>query len=125
MRVWRGSDIELFGSTPGTFDIGQVFLAPAVGDEPACGYKPDGDNQVPAPQIQVASQDTEAGYDLQALVPLSLLSLDAAAGRFLLELQVSSNPTGRKRVYGTRFNSERAYQNNTDYGLFVFELEEE
>jgi hypothetical protein len=122
--VWKGSCVELFGSLPGTFAIGQVFLAPAAGDTPAAGYRAEGTDQVPEPGIRIASQTIEGGYRLSALVPVALLRLDAPPSRFLLECQVSSNPSGKARIYGTLFGSERAYENNARYGLFALDAGE-
>ena len=118
--VWKGSDIEIFGSRPDSLAIGQVFLAPAADDKPATGYRADGGKQVPTPEIRVWSETTAQGYEISALVPLTLLKLDPAEGRFMMEFQVSSK-TGKTRIYRTLFGSKYAYENNQVYGLFVFE----
>lgn len=122
--VWRGSCIEVFGSKPAKYEIGQVFLAPAAGDKPACGYRAQGNEQLPDSSILVKSEPAETGYKLQALVPLSLLKLDAGEGKFLLEFQVGADHGGKGIAHKTLFDSKRAYEFNTDYGLFVFNRSE-
>ena len=117
--IWKGSCLEVFGSMPGTFDIGQVFLAPQVGDQAAGAYRPNGTKQRPAPAIAVASAVVEGGYELSALVPLADLKLDAAKEKFLLEFQANAVGSGKRRAYKTLFGSERAYENNSAYGLFA------
>ena len=124
-RVWRGSCVEVFASMPGTFEIGQVFLAPKAGDKAAAGYVPKGDEQVPNESIRVVSAAVEGGYETQALIPLSLLKIAPDAKQFQLEFQVGADLTGRKRLHRTLFGSQRAYMNNTKYGLFGFEVPEE
>jgi hypothetical protein len=117
--AWKGSCVELFGSMPEGARIGQVFLVPAAGDAPPRAYRSVKGKQTPAPEIRLASQPTPRGYALQALVPLSLLALDAAKGRVLLEAQVSTaaSAKGGSR-HATLFGSKLAYMNNRDYGLF-------
>jgi len=116
--AWKGSCLEVFGSMEGTSAIGQVFLVPAAGDQLAKGHKAAG-GIVPAPDIKVTSQATKDGYTMTVLIPLSLLKLDPAKGRIMLEFQITSmgGPKG-KVARGTLFGSERAYERNHRYGLF-------
>lgn len=121
---WRGSCVEVFGAMPETLEIGQVFLAPQVADRSSGGYLAKGLKQVPEGRIRTQSKRTELGYEIQALIPLSLLKVKPEAKKFLLEIQVSSSK-GKKRIYANLFGSERAYENCSKYGLFVFELPED
>lgn len=118
--VWRGSDIEVFGAMVGTGNIGQVFLVPQVADSPAKAYKADR-KPVAAPGITLQSRPTDNGYELQALIPLSLLKIDPAADTCLLEIQISSVravAAGKTTaLYGTAFGSRLAYMDSTMYAL--------
>lgn len=116
--VWRGSCLEVFGSTPGSFDIGQVFLAPALADKPAAALVAQDGKQSPHTDIQVVSKPLENGYELTALIPLSLLKIDASKDSFLLEFQADSVLSGKARTAVTLFDSVHAYENNQRYGLF-------
>jgi len=113
---WRGSCFEVFGGMPAVAGIGQVFLAPAAGNEPARGYRADGSKQSPASEIRIWSMPSENGYELRALVPLALLKIDPAK-EFLLEFQVSKK-AGKARRYHTLFGSKRAYQNKQRFETF-------
>lgn len=115
--VWRGSCLEVFGSMPGSAEIGQVLLVPKAGDSPAAAYRAEGAIQVATSDVQVSSSEREDGYELQALIPLALLKLDPQKDQWLLEFQVSSE-RGKQRTHHTLFGSQRAYENNVRYGLF-------
>ena len=115
--VWRGSCLEIFGCIPGSEAIGQVLLVPMAGDSPAGAYRPEGAKQVATSDVHVSSAEREEGYELRALIPLSLLKLDPQKGKWLLEFQVSSERSGQ-RTHHTLFGSRRAYENNLRYGLF-------
>jgi len=117
--AWRGSCLEVFGSTPGSQQIGQVFLVPRAGDSPAAAYRAEGAKQVSAPDVLISSVGRETGYELRALIPLAVLKLDPEKSQCLLEVQVSSNNGGR-RTHHTLFGSQRAYENSVRYGLFEF-----
>ena len=64
---------------------------PAVGNAPALARKQCG-QEMPAPEIQVTGITHQTGYDLRALVPLSLLELDPAGGEFLFQIVVTTTP---------------------------------
>ena len=118
-KAWKGSSLEVFGSMPGKEAIGQVFLVPRAGNAPAKGLRAHAGGEKPAPAIRLQSAKTAAGYELQALVPLELLALNARPEFFTLEFQVSSQEAaGGKRRYGTVFGSQRAYQNNRKFAAF-------
>jgi len=118
-EAWRGSCIEVFGSMPGGQEIGQVFLVPQVGEAAAKGFRA-ANGIVPAADVRVESQAVKGGYVLKALIPLKLLKVDPAKGKFLLEFQMTVDPTadGKKAVRGTLFGSKFAYENNQRYGIF-------
>jgi hypothetical protein len=123
--VWKGSCLEVFGSMPGTSEIGQVFLAPGADDNPARAYRA-ADTIVKAPKVRLAAQHTGTGYELQALVPFSLLKVDPEVGRIMLEFQVTCvGGPGGKLARGTLFDSIHAYENSQRYGLFALEGENE
>ena len=115
--VWRGSCLEIFGCIPDSEEIGQVLLVPQAGDSPAGAYRSEGAKQVATSDVHVSSAEREEGYELRALIPLSLLKLDPQKGKWLLEFQVSSERSGQ-RTHHTLFGSRRAYENNLRYGLF-------
>lgn len=120
--AWKGSSVELFASKPNTFGIRQIFLVPATGGKAAAGYLAKSGGQTLTPDVKVKSEMTQTGYTLQAIVPLSLLKLNAEDGKFLLEFQIDSNVRGRGMEYQTMFGSRLAYENNQSYRLFCFEL---
>ena len=114
---WRGSCVEVFGSTPDAQAIGQVFLTPQADDNSPQGYRADGSKQTATTDIRISSTQIENGYELRALVPLSLLKIDPKK-EFLLEFQASSH-NGKSRTYHTLFGSKHAYQNNQRFGSFT------
>jgi len=98
--AWQGSCVEVFASavTSGQWHpslsnagIRQVFLIPPVGRAPAQARQQRGE-EVPAPEIQLTGTTQRTGYDLQAVVPLSLLGLAPAAREFLFQIVVTSTP---------------------------------
>ncbi len=91
-QVWDASVIEIYGSMPGGKDIGQVFLLPATAAAAATAYRQHAGRQEPAPEIRLATRNDQTGYELAALVPLSLLAIDGAAGEILLDAAVSAAP---------------------------------
>lgn len=119
----KGSCVEIFGSMPGTPYIGQVFLVPSDGTSPPEAYRQGTGKQVPAPEIRLASSRTSDGYELRALVPLSLLRLEPGKDRVLLEFQVTavtSVSQGKPVIArGTLFGSSLAYIDNSAYGIFL------
>src|SRR6185295_7234926 len=119
--VWKGSCLEVFGSAGQRAPIGQVFLAPEAPGASAGGFRP-GKKIEPATEIRVQSKPVEKGYELQALVPLSMLALDPAATEAWLEFQLGATPTpdpkGRPKnkpglQHATLFGSLRAYEDNS------------
>ncbi|MFQ5808674.1 MAG: hypothetical protein ACE5JM_03555, partial [Armatimonadota bacterium] len=119
--VWQGSCVEVFGSMPDTGQIGQVFLVPRSGDAPAKAYRSKGGKQEPEEAIRIRSAPLPTGYALQALIPLSLLRVDAERGKLLLEFQITASRSARGKrqvVRGTLFGSALAYADNRRYGVF-------
>ncbi|MCX5659055.1 MAG: CehA/McbA family metallohydrolase [Planctomycetota bacterium] len=119
--AWKGSSFEIFGAKAPGAAIGQIFLNPAAGPASARGLRSLNGKITPTPAIRLQSRDVEAGYELQALVPLSLLALDEESKQFLLEFQLTSQLDEGKRRTGTAFGSPRAYQDNSIYGRFKVE----
>ena len=117
--AWRGSCLEVFGSVRGSSEIGQVFLVPAAGDEPAkaTGVKPW--QESPMARARVASTPASGGYALRALIPLEALKATPVDGMLLLEFQATgADASGRMRPAVNAFGSKRAYEFNNAYGLF-------
>jgi hypothetical protein len=115
--LWTGSCIEVFGSTPGQERIGQVFLVPQSEQGPARGFRQDGNSTLPAPEIKVRSKAVEGGYEIQALIPLKLLSMGTMSGTSRFEIAVTTGTpetAGARR--GTIFGSPKAYADNSYYG---------
>ena len=120
---WRASCLEVFGAMPGTDkpEIGQVFLVPAVGGKPADLLVKRGRGYEPAPGAMVASEPTQAGYRLRALVPLKLIKMAPFAPVIGLEFQLTSvvAPAAKPKVRrGTLFGSKLAYMDASRYGHF-------
>lgn len=119
---WKTSCIEIFGSMPGTKKIGQILLAPALGDTPAGAWR-GGANLPFEPKVAVTSKLTRTGYELDALIPIEFLAVDPAQGKFTLEVQVDLpvNAAARKYAHPTLFGSRLAYMDSFRYGTFVIE----
>ena len=128
--LWDGSCIEVFGSSSdrerigqvfGNLQIGQVFLVPAHGGEPAKGYFQARNAQHFTPDIRVRTDPLEGGYALQALVPLRLLEASPESGRFLFEVQVTTglDAQGRQERV-TLFGTQAAYRDTAWYAMGTF-----
>ncbi|NLL83884.1 MAG: hypothetical protein GX230_06550 [Lentisphaerae bacterium] len=118
LTPWRGSCVEIFGSLPEATTVGQIFLVPGANDKPAVAYRQDGGKQIANPAIKVTSQPCDNGYEISALIPLALLTLDPNAKTILLEAQVTSTDPQKKLTPQTAFGSTRAYMNNRNYAPF-------
>jgi hypothetical protein len=123
-RLWDGSCFEVFGSMPGKEAVGQVFLLPPAGGEPAKAVRAAASGQVETPQIRMECAPRPDGYVMNALIPLSMLAIDPAANRFLLEAQVTvtdgADAGGKPKVSrGTLFGSTRAYNDNALFALVI------
>gem|GEM_PF-3263554 len=127
--LWDGSCIEIYGASPdrelighvfGNIPIGQVYLTPACGDEPAKGYTFTDNAPHLAPDIQVSSRPVDGGYAIQALVPLKYLTVNPDADRFLFEAQVTTGfGDGVTQHRANLFGSKSAYQYSSRYALAV------
>ena len=115
---WKGSCVEVFGSMPDVEGIGQVFLAPEASERASAGYKAAGAQQVASAEIRTSSATTDDGYEIRALIPVSLLKIDHSQDEFLLEFQISTS-AGKARSYHTLFGSQHAYQNSQRFGTFT------
>ena len=115
---WKGSCVEVFGSMPEKGPIGQVFLTPGTADSPAQAFRSNKGEVEPAPEVRLRTSNTEDGYELRALIPLSLLNLDSASGTMTLEFQITAAAVNGELKRNTIFGSELAYQNNQRYGRF-------
>lgn len=155
--VWEGSSIELFACMPGRhpkntdragfwYAVNQVYLAPAVADRPAAGFVRREERIVPAPEIRVTSRPTPEGYELDALVPLELLKIDAdeinriaylngasftdvsllglepRAGRFMFDARVNTVAApGQSRKRPTLFGSAAPHVDSSAFGTMRVE----
>lgn len=126
--LWNGSCVQIFAARPNERlpDISarnpqllrQMFLVPAVGDLPAAGALL-GSMAVVMDEIRVASQPTEEGYVLGALIPLSLLGIPAGSGEFLFEVLVDVPQANGTVQHTTLFGSPAPSANNRNYGQVV------
>ena len=130
--LWDGSCVEVFACNPdrerighvfGNIEIGQVYLVPACGVEPARAYRFQHNQPVPKPCVQVATAADPRGYRLQALVPFTELALDPDAVQFLFEVQVTAHLEGAPRGEGrgNLFGSPSAFNDTSRYALAVVE----
>ncbi len=115
---WKGSCVEIFGAMPGAAPIGQVFLLPAAGSEPAAAFRPEGGRAVPAPEIRIRSAPTPDGYEISALIPIPALALARTNGSWLLEAQVTTTGPDGTAQRDTLFGSASAYQDSSRFGAF-------
>ncbi len=126
--LWDGSCVEVFACNPdrerighvfGNIEIGQVYLVPAWRGEPAKGYRFQHNEAVLKPGVRVATGPAATGYGLQALVPLAELALDADAGQFLFEVQVTARIKGVAggEGRGNLFGSPSAFNDTSRYAL--------
>jgi hypothetical protein len=121
-KPWAGSCVEIFGSTPGTTRIGQVFLLPATmdGTGSATAFRQVGSESVAAPEIRVHAVSTATGYRISALIPRTLLAIEQNAGFFLVECAVQAAPdAARGLVRTTLFGGANAYATSSGYGMAV------
>ena len=124
--LWDGSCLEVFGCSPdrqrighvfGQLPIGQVYLLPACDGQAAAAYQQIDNRHRPLPEARLETQATEDGYQLQALLPLGLLGVDAGAAELLFELQLTLGPapkTGCRRA--TLFGSATPFNDVARYG---------
>ena len=116
------SGIDFYGLMPGATKLSQLMIQPPTAAAPAQARRQDGDEALPAPEIRLATQMTEDGYDLSALIPLSLLNIDPNAEEFLLESMMSAyQPRTGKSVYPALFHSTNCFTNFAMYGHFQVE----
>jgi hypothetical protein len=115
--AWKGACVEVFGSQPGGAAIGQIFLTPAAGGQPARAFAAKGGRQSPAPEVRVTGAAADGGYAIRALIPLSLLAIDGKSERFFLEFQVNMNTEGGP-LHVSAFGSTRAYMDSSAFGVF-------
>ena len=115
---WKGSSLEIFASAPGSEAIAQVFLLPAARDKPAVGLRAARPRPQRVAGIRVKTALKQGGYRLQALIPLSELSIGKEQRQVKIEFQVGA-VANRKLGFTTLFGSRFAYENNTRYGLFA------
>ena len=114
-KPWNGSCLEVFGSQVGKERIGQVFLLPGVEDTPPKTYRQQDGQQVPAPDIRIATRPTEEGYRLEALIPLGLLALSEGDATKAIEFQLTVVDEDGELSRGTLFGSPTAYKSSTYY----------
>ena len=125
--LWDGSCLEVYGTSPdrerighvfGNIPIGQVYLVPAYGDEPAKGYTFTDNAPHLMPDIQVETQPIGGGYAIQALVPLKYLAVNPDADRFLFEIMATTGfGAGITQRRANLFGSPSAYQDSGRYAM--------
>lgn len=128
--IWDGSAVEIYGCSPdrerighvfGAIPIGQVYLVPAVKDQPARGLQEKDNAQHLRPDIRIQSTPCEGGYEMQAAVPLELIGISPGADRFLMEIQVNT-PENHGLIAagrGNLFGSYTAFNDTQSYALMV------
>jgi hypothetical protein len=120
-----GSKVEVFGATPQRDNNtpGRVMLVPAVGDQPGYGMHFEKDAYVKTGSILMSTKAVEGGYDLTALIPLQLLTIDPKSESVLLELTAASSTPKGLKVLPYLFHSNNSMPgmsisyNSADYGL--------
>ena len=117
-KPWKASSFEVFASEPGSTEIGQVFLLPAVDSLPDKALVSAKDGPLPAPDIQLRTTTIDDGYRAEAIIPLAQLKLPAGATSLTLEFQFGTFDATMDLRYATVFNSVYAYQDNRRYGFF-------
>jgi len=127
--LWDGSCVEVYACSPdrerighvfGIIPIGQVFLVPAHGGQPARGLVQKENAQIVTPEIRVASEPCEGGYVLRAAIPLRHLALSQDCRRFLFEVQVGTpRSEGYLAARGNLFGSFTAFNDTSHYALAV------
>ncbi|HEY3377446.1 MAG TPA: alpha-L-fucosidase, partial [Armatimonadota bacterium] len=130
VHPWEASCVEVFGTGPDEVtiprDIGQVFLLPATANDAAGALtqyqgelEKSAGTQLPEARIQVQSSAHEAGYRLQALIPLDLLHIPAG-GPFRLEVSLTTaRAADGQRIRPTLFGSSGPNGSNQAYGRMV------
>ena len=114
---WEGSEVEVYALAADGKTICQVFLLPALGDDPVRALLQQEGEQVPLAEVRLASTPTPTGYELVALIPLSRLHLAPQADEVALELMVAATSApGGALEYATLFHSVSAFMNARSYG---------
>ena len=117
--VWQGSCVEVFGAMERERPIGQLYLLPAAGQTPAQARRRVKGQIVDAPGVHVHSEPAKDGYELSALIPLSMLPIDVDAERFLLEFRVTAaKSAGGKHQRGSAFRNGRPDIDHGPFGRF-------
>ncbi len=118
LAEWKGASLEVFCARPGSTVIRQViFLAQGAQGAGAAQLYQNGKQQATPPLRWTTVQRTNGGYDLLALIPLSVLQVDPATP-FLFEVAVVAAPApDADALYLTLFGSVHAYNNDSNYAL--------
>ena len=104
------SSLDVYAKLPGAAKITQILLHPPTATTPAQGLHHVGDEWPPTPEIRVTTRLTADGYDLSALIPLSMLGITPEAKEFLLESMVSAYQPGTGTfTYPALFHSVSAF----------------
>lgn len=122
MEQWPDSTVDVLCSRPGSQIVRQVVFHPQGPDVGKVTLYENG-NQLGEPAVRwQASPLPGGGYVLAALIPLSVVMVDADAGVFLFECAVCAAPaTGGPVQYRTLFHSVNAYTDNSRFGRMVIE----
>jgi hypothetical protein len=150
--LWDSTCVEIFGCMAGRspsnteipgghFPVRQVYLLPAIGDKPAIVLHRAKDKLTEIKDLKYESKAIAGGYEVRALIPLSLLTLDfdtiqrlhysysgyapksllgilPATGDARLEARVNRlSPTGATEK-ATVFGSPAPHVDNHAFGFF-------
>lgn len=119
LPAWQGN-FDLFVSVPNTDTVRQVvFMAQEPNAPNEVRFHINGEKQSAPPVRWTVHPKAGVGYELTALIPLSLLAIQPDKP-FLAEMAVSAVAgTDEKPSYVTLFQSLNAYWLNTRFALFT------
>ncbi len=86
---WDGSCLEIFCARRNEKVVGQVILQPSTPKAPAQGWRQRG-NAMEEPSIRLESHATATGYEMAALIPLSLLTIEPTDNVFRIEVGLTT-----------------------------------
>lgn len=116
------SSLDVYAMLPGAAKITQILLHPPTATTPAQGLHQVGTDWPPTPEIRVTTRLTADGYDLSALIPLSMLGITPDAKEFMLESMVSAYQPGTDTyTYPALFHSVSAFMKSDLFAHVVVE----
>ncbi len=120
---WAGSDFEVYGATPGRASnvLGQVLLVPTVADKPGYGKHVENGDIVKRDDILLRTQVVDGGYELTALIPLELLTIDPDSDTLLMDMMASVSLPKGVRLTPHLFHTENSFATSAGYTLLHVE----